>query len=77
MSERRYRCASCGNLTRFDVTITRRERAYHHYTVGGRLNVEDVDVLEEIIENVHCRWCGPPGQVEEIDATEGVETVGD
>ena len=33
----RYRCTSCGNLTRFDVTATRTVKAFHHYTVGGGL----------------------------------------
>ena len=54
----RYRCTSCGNLTRFDVTTTRRTRAFHHYTVGGELAVEDEEVLAETIEAVACRWCG-------------------
>ena len=63
----RFRCTSCGNLTRFDVTSTRRTRAYHHYTVGGDLSVEEVQVLDEVIEAVECRWCGPVGQVETLD----------
>ncbi|HMQ25900.1 MAG TPA: hypothetical protein PKA98_07925 [Acidimicrobiales bacterium] len=54
----RYRCDACGNLTRFDVTSTRRTRAFHHYTVGGELAVEDEEVLKETIEDVACRWCG-------------------
>ena len=54
----RYRCASCGNLTRFDVTTTRRTRAFHHFTVGGELAVEDEQVLDEVVESVTCRWCG-------------------
>jgi hypothetical protein len=62
----RYRCTSCGNLTRFDVTTTRRTRAYHHYTVGGELSVEDEDVLAEDVESVECRWCGPAGKVEPL-----------
>ena len=37
----RYRCTACGNLTRFDVVSTRRTRAYHHFTVGGDLRIED------------------------------------
>lgn len=77
MADRRYRCTSCGNLTRFDVTVSRRERAYHHYTVGGELNVEDVDVLDEVVERVDCRWCGPPGRVEHIEVDQGVEPVRD
>jgi hypothetical protein len=60
----RYRCTRCGNLTRFDVTSTRRTRAFHHYTVGGDLDVEDVEVLDEQIEAVECRWCGSGDGVE-------------
>jgi hypothetical protein len=59
----RYRCASCGNLTRFDVVMTRRTRAFHHYSTGGELAVEDEEVLEELVEMVTCRWCGPSGRV--------------
>jgi len=54
----RYRCSACGNLTRFDVTISRRTRAFHHYSVGGELHVEDEEVLSESIDEVLCRWCG-------------------
>jgi hypothetical protein len=54
----RYRCTTCGNLTRFDVTTTRRTRAFHHYTVGGELRVEQEEVLSEQVEEVACRWCG-------------------
>lgn len=62
----RYRCTSCGNLTRFDVTATRRTRAFHHYTVGGELSVEGTEVLDEVVEAVECRWCGPAGAVEPL-----------
>ena len=60
----RYRCTSCGNLTRFDVVSSRRTRAFHHYTTGGELAVEDEEVLDESVETVTCRWCGPAGAVE-------------
>ena len=63
----RYRCTSCGNLTRFDVTTSRRTAAYHHYTVGGELSIEDERVLEEHVESVECRWCGAAGHVEVLD----------
>lgn len=63
----RYRCTACGNLTRFEVTTTRRTRAFHHYTIGGELNVEDVEVLEEDVESVVCRWCGTGASVVSID----------
>ena len=60
----RYRCAACGNLTRFDVTATRRTRAFYHYSLGGELAVEDEEVLAETVEEVACRWCGSTKSVE-------------
>jgi hypothetical protein len=64
----RYRCTACGNLTRFDVVSSRRTRAYYHYTVGGALEVEDEEVLDETIEQVTCRWCASAGAVETLPA---------
>lgn len=72
----RYRCTSCGNLTRFDVTTTRRTRAYHHYTVGGELSVDDEQVLDERVESVECRWCGAAGHVEVLDESSEPVTEG-
>jgi hypothetical protein len=60
----RYRCNSCGNLTRFDVTTSRRTKAFHHFTVGGELTVEEEQVLAEQVEDVVCRWCGSGKGVE-------------
>jgi hypothetical protein len=51
----RYRCTACGNLTRFDVTATRRTRAFHHYSLAGELSLEDEVVLAETVEEVACR----------------------
>ena len=59
----RYRCTACGNLTRFDITLSRRTRAFHHFTVGGELEIEDEEVLSESIDDVSCRWCGSPESV--------------
>ncbi len=59
----RYRCTACGNLTRFDVVSTRRTRAFHHYDLAGELRVENVEVLDEDVEEVACRWCGTSGSV--------------
>ncbi|MGH9305673.1 MAG: hypothetical protein ACRD0I_02145 [Acidimicrobiales bacterium] len=69
MEEPRYRCNSCGNLTRFDVTVSRTTRSFYHYSVGGELSVEDTEVLREDIEDVTCRWCGSPGAVETLSGT--------
>ena len=64
----RYRCNACGNLTRFEVTVTRRTRSFHHFTVGGDLSVEDTEVLANDVESVVCRWCGTSASVVEISA---------
>lgn len=66
----RYRCTACGNLTRFDVTTSRRTRAFHHFTVGGVLSIEDVEVLSESVDEVTCRWCGTGNHVTEISEAE-------
>jgi ribosomal protein S27E len=66
MAASRYRCDACGNLTRFDVVTTRRTRAFHHYTLGGDLTVEDETVLAEAVEEVSCRWCGTGASVQPL-----------
>lgn len=66
-AQTRYRCTACGNLTRFEVTTTRRTRAFHHYTIGGELSLEDVELLEEHVERVVCRWCGTGSSVVPFD----------
>jgi hypothetical protein len=65
----RYRCGACGNVTRFDVVVTRRTRSFHHYTIGGDLEIEDEEVLEEQIERVTCRWCNASGETVEVEPT--------
>jgi hypothetical protein len=73
----RYRCSACGNLTRFDVVTSRRTRAYHHFSVGGELTVEDEDVLESHVEAVTCRWCGASGDaIEELPVDGGTPATG-
>ena len=68
----RFRCAACGNLTRFDVVATRRTRAFHHYSVAGDLTIEDEEVLDEQVEQVTCRWCGASGaSIERLTAVSG------
>ena len=66
MTTPRFRCTGCGNLTRFDVTTTRRTKAFYHYTVGGALEVEDEQVLEESFDEVSCRWCSSAAAVEQV-----------
>jgi hypothetical protein len=69
MSTRRYRCTSCGNLTRFTVVSSRRTSAFHHFTVGGELTVEEEDVLSDVVESVTCRWCGTGAGVVELSSS--------
>ncbi|MGH9124244.1 MAG: hypothetical protein ACRDZ8_05890 [Acidimicrobiales bacterium] len=69
MAPARYRCAACGNVTRFDVTTTRKTRAYHHFTVGGELCVEDEVLLAEEVGEISCRWCGHGRAVEAVPDT--------
>jgi len=71
----RYRCTACGNLTRFDVTSARRTRAFHHYTVGGQLEVEDTEILDEVVEEVACRWCGSGRSVVEVSEEEAADAA--
>jgi len=71
----RFRCTACGNLTRFDVVVTRRTRAFHHYTVGGELSVEDEVVLEERVDEVSCRWCGTGEHVEVVQGAAAGEAT--
>jgi hypothetical protein len=68
VSTTRYRCAACGNITRFDVVATRRTRAFHHYSIGGELEIEEEEVLEERVEQVTCRWCNASGARIEVVA---------
>jgi hypothetical protein len=70
MATTRYRCGACGNVTRFDVEATRRTRAFHHYSIGGDLTIEEEDVLDEKIERVTCRWCGASGSSIETVASD-------
>jgi hypothetical protein len=66
----RYRCTACGNLTRFDVVETTSVRAFHHYTVGGDLSVEEPEIIARNVESVTCRWCGHGRAVEDLSESE-------
>jgi hypothetical protein len=54
-ASQRWRCAGCGNLTRFDV----REH-----------EVEATEVLGESVESVTCRWCGRADAIEVVSRTD-------
>jgi hypothetical protein len=67
-----FRCTACGNLTRFDVTVTRRAKEFRHFSVGGALTIESTEVLDEQVERVECRWCSASGDAIETRPASGV-----
>jgi hypothetical protein len=60
----RWRCARCGNLTRFDVTRATRAREFVHLDLSGEATVEEREVLVETVESIRCRWCDTVDAVE-------------
>ena len=66
----RWRCGACGNLTRFDVTQSRRTTEFWHFDLAGAHTVESTDVAHEILEKVTCRWCGRSDAVEVVARAE-------
>lgn len=71
-ASQRWRCASCGNLTRFDITRSSRVVEFVHLDLAGRAKVEETQVLCDAIERVRCRWCDRDDSieiVERLDAT--------
>ena len=62
----RWRCAGCGNLTRFDVTRSRRTTEFWHFDLAGAHTVEETQVHEEVLESVACRWCGRTDAIEVV-----------
>lgn len=61
-----YRCAACGNKTRFDVHDTVRRRRFEHADLAGRVTVEEEEILERTIELIVCRWCDRSDAIEEV-----------
>ena len=60
----RWRCAGCGNLTRFDVTRASRVVEFVHFDLAGAPTVEETHVLSEVVEQVRCRWCDAVNSVD-------------
>lgn len=69
----RWRCARCGNLTRFDVTRTTRVREYWHLDLAGEPTVEQSETLSATVEQVACRWCGATDAIEVVARPEAGE----
>jgi hypothetical protein len=73
----RWRCALCGNLTRFDVHRSTRAREFVHVSLAGEPVVEERQVLAETVEQVSCRWCGRTDSVEVVPRPGEAGTRGD
>jgi len=70
----RWRCALCGNLTRFDVVRRTRTREVVHADLAGAATVEDREILAEVVESVTCRWCRAVDTVELVARVEAPES---
>ncbi|WP_372729026.1 hypothetical protein [Nocardioides sp.] len=63
-ASQRWRCAGCGNLTRFDVVRTARTAEFWHFDLAGGHAVEESVVEDQVVESVTCRWCGRADAIE-------------
>jgi RNase P subunit RPR2 len=66
----RWRCGGCGNLTRFDVTRTRRTTEFWHFDLAGDHVVETSSTEDEVVSTVSCRWCGRSDAIELVSRAE-------
>jgi hypothetical protein len=72
----RYRCAACGNLTRFDVETVERVRRFWHADLAGDGRIDEEERAEVEIHSVTCRWCGSTRDVEVVAAPAAAATEG-
>ncbi len=70
MSDKAYRCAHCGNRTRFDVYETVRRRRFAHFTLGGEMTIDEEEVLDATLERIVCRWCDRDDAIETSSGTD-------
>lgn len=63
-----YRCAHCGNRTRFDVYERLDRRRFLHFTLGGDMDVDEEEVFSSDVQRVVCRWCDRDDAIETIEA---------
>lgn len=71
-SSTRWRCARCGNLTRFDVVRSTRSRQYWHFDLAGEVDVAEESIDTDEILSATCRWCGATDSVELIARVDDV-----
>jgi RNase P subunit RPR2 len=66
----RWRCAHCGNLTRFDLTRASTVTEFWHADLAGVVTVEERNVGAEEVLAVSCRWCGASDRIEIVPRPE-------
>lgn len=66
-ADHRWRCAHCGNLTRFDVERRRRSTEFWHLDLAGEPTIDSEVVAEDVVERVRCRWCNKEDAIEIIE----------
>jgi len=59
-----YRCAHCGNRTRFDVYEDLSRRRFLHFTLGGDMEVDEEETLSHTTKRIVCRWCDRDDAIE-------------
>lgn len=72
MVQTRYRCVTCGNMTRFEIVVTRRTKESHNITVNGVRETAEFEMISETVEEVLCSWCGRGDAVSELGPTGAV-----
>ncbi|HST66550.1 MAG TPA: hypothetical protein VLM05_15300 [Mycobacteriales bacterium] len=76
-SSTRWRCALCGNLTRFDVQRSTRSREFVHVSLAGEQVVEERSVVADSVDQVTCRWCGRSDSIELVERPSDRAVAGD
>lgn len=72
-ADKRFRCAACGNLTRFDLEVVEHSRRFWHAALSGEGEVEEEQLLNREIKSITCRWCGTSEGIEVVDAPGATE----
>jgi hypothetical protein len=52
------------------VSRTRRTTEYWHFDLAGDHEVEETHVVDEVVEQVTCRWCGRSDVIELVSRAE-------
>lgn len=76
-ADHRWRCTHCGNLTRFDVVRRSRVREFWHVDLSGAPAIDETEVLEEVVEEIRCRWCNSTDAIDIVERPAPGEATND